>query len=585
MSFKDFKSIAFISCFILATTFSASALPLVSSSKNIPSEIPKESIHTVGKGETIYSIARLYNISVNDLYTANSKSELVIKVGDKLKIPATSTKEFTANKNTTTYTTKSKETLYSIAKQYGIRVDDIIENNPNLKSKPLTDGQVLNIPTSSTKSETQSSKPSPSTGKYLKHKVEPKETIYGIARLYSTSTEAIINLNPETKDGLKEGSTILIPTSVSSITQTTAPIQTPSTISIGVILPFVNKSNSQSARFVEYHEGFLIALEEMKAKGLSANVYIFDMGSETGTERLNSLLETNELKYLDLIVGGVSSEQISTISNFAKKQGIKYAIPFPNRNEEVLTNPYIYQINTSHQTLYANASKSFVNLFQNANIIYINEPASKGDRADFISVLNQELTRYGMRANNLEANQSLTSNLTLALDYNRKNVIVPTSGSTKILQSILPSLQSISTQHPDFDISLFGHTNWQTYTQHYADFAAYNTYIYTPFYFDESNARSTQFVNNYKKWFDNKSFINTYPKYAVLGYDTGITLLTALLKYGKDFDGNANATPGSSLQTPFLFRKTGQSGGYFNNGFYFVNYKKDGSIVKTEYGK
>lgn len=361
-------------------------------------------------------------------------------------------------------------------------------------------------------------------------------------------------------------------------------LQNTNTINIGIVLPFINKSSGQSARFLEYYEGFLLALQEMKVKGLSANIYAFDMGSETGVEKLQSLLETYEMKYLDIIIGGVSPEQITVISDFARKQEIKYVIPFPTKTNNTWNNPFVFQVNAPHTTLYQNTARTFVDLFSNTNVIYLTDN-EQNDRAEFISSLNNELSYAGMRADQVVVNENLQENLLYKLNPGRRNVIIPTSASLKTVQKILPVLSNIREEHPTIPITLFGHADWQTYTQHSREFGQYDTYIYTPFFLDESDYRMTQFLISYRGWYDDKNLLNTYPKYGVLGYDTGIFFLSELWRYGVDFNSYINSISVSTLQTPFIFQKENPTSGYLNTGFYLVHYKEDGTIEKTEYGR
>lgn len=101
----------------------------------------------------------------------------------------------------------------------------------------------------------------------------------------------------------------------------------------------------------------------------------------------------------------------------------------------------------------------------------------------------------------------------------------------------------------------------------------------------DDDYKTKQFVSNYQKWYNNKSLINTYPKYGALGYDTGIYFLTALFKYGKNFETSINSISIPALQTPIFFNKVNAAGGYMNDGFYIVHYKTNGSVDKIEYGK
>lgn len=548
----------------------------------------KTFLHTIAKGETVYSIAKTYGISPNDIYDLNPKAYSTLKLGENLIIPDRSNNKNVrvVPNNTTSYSVKSKETLYSLSKQFGITVNDIIQANPSLATSSLHEGQIIQIPNSKDVSSVMTEQ----QNRFIEHNVSSKETIYGIAKQYNVTPEALIEFNPELKNGLKQNSKIMVPIFENSTAitnnsdlQANNTLFNIATINIGVILPILNKSNGQSARFLEYYEGFLLALKEMKAKGLSANVYVFDMGSETGTTKLRSLLDTYEMKNLDLIIGGVSPEQVSTISSFAKREGIKYAIPFPTKTDVASNNNQVFQVNGTHANLNSSVINAFTNRFADANVILLTSN-SANDKKDLLTNLSVQLSRHGISPKTVTINPNLTANLLSAIDYKKKNVIVPSSGSSGLLQSILPSLNQISSDHPNVSITLFGHTEWQTYPQFFADFNKYDTYIYTPFYLVD-DAKTNQFITSYKRWYGNKSLINTFPKYGMLGYDTGIYFLTALQKYGKNFETSISNNSVQTLQTPFFFEKTNASGGYVNTGFYFIHYKPEGSVEKIEYTK
>ena len=90
------------------------------------------------KGDTLYGIANKFGVSVNDLKSLNNLSSNTLSIGQVLKIPDSSN-------NKLTYTVKSGDTLYSIARTYNTTVDKIKELN-NLKSNTLSIGQTLILP-------------------------------------------------------------------------------------------------------------------------------------------------------------------------------------------------------------------------------------------------------------------------------------------------------------------------------------------------------------------------------------------------------------------------------------------------------
>lgn len=604
MNFKYIKSVLAIGCLVATTSFSAINATNVRLTEVYTSQVGKDyRLHVVAKGETAYSIARSYGVALADLYTLNPEIEKGMKLGSTLRIPdnntavsvtSVSSQPTSARQNaSSTYEVKPKETLYSISKQFDVAIEDLVNTNPELRTRALYEGQKLIIPsTNSTNRQAyvapqQAQQASP----FVQHVAQQKETVYGIARQYNTTPEALIDLNPDLRDGLKQGMTVLIPKATIASAPSTNSTQTNglstlrdiNSLKIGIVMPFLGQSQGQSARFVEYYEGFLLALQEMKAKGFSANVYTFDMGSETGTAKLKSLLETYEMKSLDMIIGGISPEQIAIMSDFAQKEGVKYVVPFPTKKQVIQNNPLIYQINAPTSDLQISIAQAFTSVFTGANVIYVT--GGKDEKKDLLSNIENQLSRSVQSIRKVPANQNLAANLSMAIDPTRKNVIIPASGSQQTLDVLLPALNTITTNNQALSISLFGHPEWQTYTNYINDFGKYDTYIYTPFFADENDYRTKQFIENYKQWYNNKSLINTYPRYGMLGYDTGLYLLTAYLNYGRNFENSITSISVPSLQTPFAFRRVNAKGGYLNNGFYLIHYRPNANIDKIEYGR
>ena len=110
---------------------------IISSGSNVPNNV-----YVVKKGDTLWSIANNFNVSVNDLKNANNKSNNSLSIGEQLIIPGKSTGE---KVSTTIYIVKSGDNLYSIARRYNVTVNEIKSLN-NLSSNLLSIGQKLSIP-------------------------------------------------------------------------------------------------------------------------------------------------------------------------------------------------------------------------------------------------------------------------------------------------------------------------------------------------------------------------------------------------------------------------------------------------------
>ncbi|RTY88577.1 C40 family peptidase [Flavobacterium sp. GT3R68] len=194
--------------------------------------------HTVSKGETISEIAEKYNVSPSDIYKVNPDSKKLLKLKQVLRIPAPETKKEKKSHKAVVYSSVKthqvlpKETMYGIARQYGISVSDLEIANPILKNTTLQVGQEISIPVEGeskvivekeilkTKSGgmvpekpltlTDVVIPEPkiftnNTSEAIVHEVLPKETKYGIAKRYGITIAALEKLNPEIVNSLPVG--------------------------------------------------------------------------------------------------------------------------------------------------------------------------------------------------------------------------------------------------------------------------------------------------------------------------------------------------------------------------------------------
>ena len=182
-------------------------------------------MYTVQKGDTLYSIARKYNTTVNDIINLNYLKNNNLSVGQVIRIPENYYNyDEMSVPNYITYTVKPGDTLYSIAISNGISVDTIISDNV-LNNNNLNVGQILRLrvnegevlecfgPDFEIPEEVI-----PSTT----YTVKSGDNLYSIARKYNTSVSEITRLNNLTGTSLSIGQQLLIPSSnvSSSVTYT-----------------------------------------------------------------------------------------------------------------------------------------------------------------------------------------------------------------------------------------------------------------------------------------------------------------------------------------------------------------------------
>lgn len=560
--------------------------------------------HTIERGQTVYAIATMYGVSVDDIYRLNPESRETIKAGATLKIPqvgAVSNTSAQSEKNYLFHTIQPRETLYSLSIRYKVPAESIIKANPGLSVSTFTAGKTIRIP--ATPLEELPSTEIKTVTKEIEYTIQKKETMYRICRKFNISSYELIKLNPQLKEGVKAGMVIKIPVrteetvtsspqaapaerEVNALLSTPKQMERVNTIRVALLLPFMTNETQPSAataRFIEYYEGLLLAIDSLRNTGCSIDLSVYDIGN--GTKKIKEILKEEALKESNLIIGALQNDQIGLIADFAQKHHIKYVIPFTSKNDDVLSNAYVYQVNTPHSYLYSKASQAGYSLFGNDNIIFV-DIKDKDEKSEFIKTFKMELNQRNTPFTDVIYQEgSFAADIESRLKTDKRNVIVPTSSSLNALNSIKTPLRMLAETKPEYSLTLFGYPEWQTYTRDCRDclddFYALNTYIYSHFYADNLSKEVNDFYSKYKNWYS-KNLVNTFPKYSILGFDTGMFFIGAIQKYGANFENNLDKIHYKSVQTGFDFHRVNNWGGFINTNIFIVHYKNDFSVTRNE---
>ena len=569
-------------------------------------------LHTIEKGQSLYSIASMYNISQADIVKLNPGSDDKIYVGRTLRIPRTDAN----SQKETFHTIESGETLYRLTVKYNVSAKDICDANPGLSAENFRIGQVIRIPSSTdaataTTNNTGLSATSPTGNASVQapvqsrcrdmHKVKRKETVFSISRKYGITEAELIAANPELQgeNKIKKGSFLCIPYPSTQIQQNTHPQATaPSdselfsenkksnerinVIKAAVILPFLSDgaSKSESAKMVEYYEGFLMAVDSLKRTGTSIDLFTYSTGPSTSS--LNSILGKNEMKDMDIIFGPLHQQHIKPLADFADKHDIRLVIPFTSKDNTVFRNPSVYQINTPQSYLYSEVYDHFVRQFPNANVIFIEASQDTKDKAEFIKGLKEELRNRSIPTKSLKEDATVES-MKAVLRNDRENIFIPTSGSNITLIKILPQLTLLVREQPDSRVHLFGYPEWQTYTKdHLEAFFELDTYFYSSFYTNNLLPAAITFTKSYRKWYG-KEMDERYPKFGMLGFDTGYFFLKGLSRYGSGLEKNLDKMDLVPIQTGFKFQRVNNWGGFINRKVFFVRFTKNFELIKLDF--
>jgi cell wall-associated NlpC family hydrolase len=172
-------------------------------------------LHTVRKGESLYSISKKYNVSVSDLEQLNPTAKKGLAVNAVLQISEKKDVEVLEHE------VVAKETVFGLSKKYNMSIEKLKQLNPNIESEGLKVGMILQVSKTKNSSVPERiivEKPKPikiedSQIQEVFHTVLPKETKYGLSKKYKISITELEKLNPKIKNDLTVGTRLVIRTS------------------------------------------------------------------------------------------------------------------------------------------------------------------------------------------------------------------------------------------------------------------------------------------------------------------------------------------------------------------------------------
>ena len=398
-----FKTYQFIFFFALLINFQSYA-QLVDSSKI--------KIHTVQNGETSYGIAKKYQLDLNLFFQYNPEAAKGIKKGQVLNIPyihvnKESLVKKSVNKDTNLirHKIKSGETLWSVAKLYGVQVN-VIKSYNNLKTNIVDLNQNLLIPNLITDTNNivnplikHPSHPLLSPcDTLIVHKVKKKETLYGIANFYKIGIDKIIKTNPILSEkGLGRDQLLKIVYRITDCNEDSLKKYTDTIVSVShsqfiknnlnvsILLPFkldetdsllfdceepsVCPLSKNTINSLHILNGIKMALSELKLKGYNLNVNIYD--TKYDTSEVKMIISDTIFMKSHLVIGPLYSRNIKLIRSFTRSRNIPMITSFDLPNQALFRFPNIYKFYPSRATQVKKYAQYLSNKKSDYNVVLL----------------------------------------------------------------------------------------------------------------------------------------------------------------------------------------------------------------------
>lgn len=608
--------------------------------------------HKVAKGETITQIAQKYKVTPYDIYKLNPDSQSGIQPDAILLIPK-SIEKVTSNEvpfKEKTYTVKAKETLYSIAKENNVEISDLEEANPFLKTDGLQPGQVLkimkyeeppkvqmgtkilsthevvagdtkysiskkygisveelekqnpeikdNLPVgfklkinSSEKAVVPAEVVKPKTevykGNTLEYTVKSGETMYSLTKLLGLSEASLIGLNPSLKEGVKEGMILKVPATLSfsketknSLKDLTKSISSQKRKELVLFLPF-NASKIQndtvtsiSERLkkdkflnmtLDFYAGALMAIDSAKVLGMNLDIKIYDSQETKNSTSALSVISNNDFSSTDAVIGPFYQVNVEKVADALENKNIPVISPLSRDEGKSYKN--LFQ-SMPHADAVKGAMFNYMQS-KNGNIIAVIDP-KKTSIKEYIQDFQKDVKVVGLSDKGGFVADSIKKHFV----KDRINYVVMASEKTG---TIFTTTSAMSSVMKDYQVQLV--ILEPNETLDFEEIALSRLtklkMAYPSATKDNDSDEAQKFERAFKK--KNKILPN---QYAVRGFD--LTFDTMLrLAQDKPFEESINDDATEQVESKFDYAKK-ISGGYTNNGIYILYYDEDLTIKQAQ---
>ena len=511
-------------------------------------------MHTVEKGQTLYAIAKVYDLTLNDIVLENPAAIDGIQPGQILKVPTKKHKKAIAEipadgADYILFKVEAGQTLYSIAKQHNTTVDKIKALNPDIQDG-LKGGQTIKIP--ATKEQAESSKTE-----------KPKAKI-PVTEMSAETTDSLHLYNYKGTRKAEYNIAFFLPFHASEANE----LELEKLVKGDIQLP------NKSAIALPFYEGALVAIDSLKKKNLKANIFVYDI-DDTDSSNIVNLLKKPELKEMDLMIGPLYGSSFMPISKFAKEHSIAIVSPFTQINKILFDNLYVCKMLPSTAMQIELMADFAIDSFRTQNIILLNNNSPK--EVTFYNAFkkagNKSLKKYSANAKDTLREVKSIAAVESLINATKTNVVIIPSNNQSYVTDCISKLNKVNDKNK---IVVFGLQSWLNFDN--LDFEYLNklsVHLPANAYIDYTNQHTKDFIAQYRNKF------KTEPElYAFQGYDISLYFISLLQKYGTSFLNNIVDDKVDGIQTDFNFMQYPMDSGFENKFVYILKYQ-DYKLVKA----
>lgn len=541
--------------------------------------------HLVKKGETVYSISKLYGIPVETIYRLNPSSKKGIRYGEELVLQTV--KEVFTDVNDgggNFYTVKYGDTLYKVAQNFGVSVEAILNANPGVSEKNFLADSVIRIPARGTGLETTSKVVEEKTlSGFETHRVEKNDTWSSIAEKNGVTESSLREANPDTKN-LKNNQVISVPV-IETTRKEVSVVETDpreltsdglqdiyedvhriaDTAKENVVRVDLVLDAPSSKKDLEFTRGFLTAVDALRSRNIHIDLHVID-----GSRSEMSVIDSIKALSPSVIISTAEKNVPDYLVKYSTENHVPLVNTFDVKSEAYADNAYVVQLLTPSQYFNDAIAEYAKDRFDGYRLIMVGPK----DDGDSLGEALRETWEPGMvtltTADNIE-------NLTFS---DGKNYLVygyPVKRQE--VSELLGKVAKIKENNIMANVNVLGRPNWIVFDESLSEpFHQADVIIPSRFYFDRDNSDAKAFTARYRSLFD-RTPAKSFPMYAAFGYDTALYFIGSLAATG----GDMNSLPASSgtVQSDFLLSRPSNWSGLMNTLVYGVRFTPYDTVEKV----
>ena len=477
---------------------------------------------------------------------------------------------------------KAGETKFSLAKKYGLTIEELENLNPEIKNGLPVDFK-LNLKKNSI-IDSQKKPFSNTTNQNLKDKSEKIDleknqiivkkgmTLYGIATDNNISVDDLLKANPSLNDGLKENEIINIPNINSKPKQAVNNISKNSSKRIAILLPFnqIEKSKIElklsKDKFLnmvaDYYLGAKIAIDSAKTKKMKHDVQFFDSNETENTSQVEELVNSGKLNNFDIIIGCFYPNNNDKLVQLLTDKPVVVVSPIRFQTYSYAT---LVETMVKKEELY----DEMIKYFKKSDNNFLSIIDSKKTSSLVYFEKQSDIKNFKFEDKDIFKSDEFIA----ALDKEKNNIIFFDSESLKFLTKINQLVSSLKTDGYKVQIVSVDHHVALEADEVFNDFIK-NELIYLSTYDNRDTDKTKLFDKNFRSKY--KSMPN---QFVYRGYDIVIDVFERA-SVDSTFI-NSLMSPSTQLNTKFNYSKNSNNG-YKNKGFYLLKMNKNLTITSLE---